>query len=114
MLKLFLDEDIARAPTIEEELQRVGYDVLSTQTAGRANQGLTDRDQVRFSTEHGRVLVTFNIRDYAEMSGHAGILMGEQKNFLSTGILVRALINACLRLNSDGMSNHVLRLEGFR
>ncbi|OGH58373.1 MAG: hypothetical protein A3G34_16035 [Candidatus Lindowbacteria bacterium RIFCSPLOWO2_12_FULL_62_27] len=114
MLKLFLDENITRAPDVEEELNRLGFDVLSTQTAGRANQRLSDEDQVRFAAEHGRVLVTFNIRDYVSFSTHAGILLGEQKNFLHIGILIRTLINACNRLEAGDIVNHVLRLEQHR
>ncbi len=114
MLKLYLDEDVLHAPTLEKELNRIGLDVLSTQTAGRAGQGITDPEQLLFATKQERVLVTFNIRDYAKMENHSGILMGEQKNFLSISLLIRALERACRRLTMEEMQDQNRRLEEFR
>lgn len=64
-----------------------GYDFLTTLEAGRANQRLSDEDQLSFATEQGRALVTHDVRDFmflakqwdAEEKAHAGIIVCRSK-----------------------------------
>ena len=115
MIRLYLDEDIKSAPKIEKELNHIGYDVLSTQTAGRDSQRISDDDQLRYATELGRVLVSFNIRDFTGKTNHKGLLLGEQRNFSrNIAILIRALKNACERLTPEEIENQERRIEDFR
>ena len=65
-----------------------GHDVLTAaRDAGRANQRINDEDQLQYATDHGRVLVTFNARDFVPIAAswagqgrpYTGIVVCEQR-----------------------------------
>lgn len=56
VLRYYLDEHID--PAISKGLRMRGIDVLTTEEAGRAHQGLTDSDQLAYAAAQERVLVT--------------------------------------------------------
>lgn len=74
-LRYFFDEHMRVA--IAEQVRERGIDVLTTAEAGRASQGISDIDQLRFATQHDRVLVAED-SDYVAHSvtqrPHAGIV----------------------------------------
>ena len=82
---LFFDEHLHA--DLAEMLMKDGYDVLTALAAGRANQGISDPEQLAYATDHGRVFVTFNARDLyplaiqwqAEGKRHAGIIVSHQR-----------------------------------
>ena len=80
-MALFLDEHVdVRLATM---LAMAGYDVLTTQAAGRALQGLSDEDQLEFASTQGRAIFTHNVADFVELASrwtaedrtHAGIIL---------------------------------------
>jgi hypothetical protein len=75
-------------PRLAADMHLWGYDVISVQSTGRANKGISDEDQLAFATAHGRAIYTFNAVDYARLhrewhaSGrsHAGIIVSVDLN----------------------------------
>jgi hypothetical protein len=78
-----------------ESLREYGYDVLSCEEAGRANQQLPDEAQLVHTAEDGRAILTFNARDFVPLDArwkaarrpHAGIIVAPQVS--DFGILLR-------------------------
>ena len=56
MARLYADEDFP-FPVVER-LRQLGHDVLTTLEAGRANQRVSDADQLAFATSLGRAGLT--------------------------------------------------------
>ena len=52
------------------ELRRRGYDAVSCHESGRANQGISDVAQLAYAAEHGRAILTNNVRDYIPLDAH--------------------------------------------
>jgi len=63
-MKLYLDEDMS--PKVAQALRGRDYNVTSSHEVG--NDGLSDAEQLRYATEQGRYLVTYNRRDYLIMA----------------------------------------------
>ena len=61
-LPLFTDDHIE--PRLARALSRRGFDVLSCQDAGQANQRISDEEQLAFATSQGRAILTFNFVDF--------------------------------------------------
>lgn len=59
-------------------LRELGYDVLTSYDAGKANQRIPDEEVLHFATVENRVLLTFNRKDFFKLHqtfpGHAGII----------------------------------------
>jgi predicted nuclease of predicted toxin-antitoxin system len=80
-IHLFTDEHID--PRLAQALASRGFDVLSCREAGRANQRISDDDQLAFAASQGRAILTFNTVDFIlidvewKQSGrrHAGIIV---------------------------------------
>ncbi len=81
-MRLYLDEHVPVA--VAPALVAHGVDCLSTQEAG--NVGLSDEDQLAFATRSGRVLVTFNRKDFLALArrwheqgrSHAGLILSRE------------------------------------
>ena len=76
MAQLYADEDFP-LPVVER-LRALGHDVLTTAEAGRANQGLSDADQLEFATRQARAILTRNRRHFISLHRkspkHSGIV----------------------------------------
>lgn len=59
-MKLYLDEDMSSR--VAQALRERGHNAVSSHEVG--NDGLSDQEQLRYATEQGRHLVTYNRRDY--------------------------------------------------
>ncbi len=61
------------------EFRQRGYDILTSQEAGQANQGIPDEDVLTFATQNQRVVITLNREDFIALhrSGisHQGIII---------------------------------------
>lgn len=72
----YADEDFPRPVGVE--LRALGYDALTVQDEGRANQGIGNPSVLARATALGRAVLTKNRRDYKRLhlSGvpHAGIV----------------------------------------
>lgn len=64
---------------VVEELRRLGYDVLTIQETGRANQELSDEDVLGVAVNDDRALLTLNrkhfIRLHLTSPQHRGIIV---------------------------------------
>ncbi len=76
MAKLYADEQFPRDVTLG--LRALGYDVLTVQEAGKANQKIPDDQVLRFATDCNRAVLTLNRSDFIQLhrqdSNHAGII----------------------------------------
>jgi hypothetical protein len=109
---LYLDEDVSIE--LGALLHQLDCDVLTTRDAGRANQKLSDEDQLAFASANGRAIFTHDYVDYEIISkswsesgrDHFGIIVSER-----TG--PRELRDRMLQLFDDfpeGIPNLFLRL----
>ena len=61
------------------ELRRLGYDILTTEEAGKAGQRVPDEEVLRFASREGRAVLTLNRRDFIRQhlasAAHAGIIV---------------------------------------
>ena len=81
-LKLFLDEDIHTG--LAHALRQRGFDVVHAQDQKR--KGISDSEQLAFTVQEERCLVTFNIRDFVLLHNqyvgqnkeHWGIIVSKQ------------------------------------
>lgn len=78
-IKLYLDEDVD--PLLARVLLERGIDCLSTRDAN--NKGRSDHEQLAFATGQGRVILTFNVKDFLRLS-HEYVVSGEHHS----GIIV--------------------------
>lgn len=101
-----MDGDLVRA------LRSRSIDVLTALDAGMIRR--EDGDHLRFATEHGRVLYSFNLADYDEIHrawlsdrrDHAGMILAQQKR-LSIGEQLRRLVRLVGSRPPESMRNHV-------
>lgn len=85
-IKLYLDEDVM-LNTLVSALRARGVDVLTAYEAGMIHR--EDADHLAFSTTVGRVLHSFNVRDYLALHSsilsngehHSGIILSHQQRF---------------------------------
>jgi predicted nuclease of predicted toxin-antitoxin system len=88
-LPLFTDEHIDAR--LAQALERQGFDAVSCHAAGRANQRISDPDQLAYATEQGRAILTFNVVDFIALDAewkqegrrHAGIIVSAEIRNLS-------------------------------
>jgi hypothetical protein len=77
MARLYSNENFP-LPVVEK-LRALGYDVLTIQEAGKADQALPDKEVLAFATRENRAVLTLNrlhfIRLHREQAQHAGIIV---------------------------------------
>ncbi|MGA3028983.1 MAG: DUF5615 family PIN-like protein [Bryobacteraceae bacterium] len=96
MIALYLDEDVSRHQLVWA-LRSRGFDVLTSFEAGM--NGQCDDSQLAFAASQGRLLLTANARDFAQLHQewmcqgrtHAGVVFVPQQRY-STGEIVRRLL----------------------
>lgn len=79
-LRFLLDEDIS--PRVAEGLRRRDFDAISVHEVERARGRVSDEAQLEYATTQGRVLITYNRRDFQILDAgwrrqgrqHSGIL----------------------------------------
>ena len=112
---LLLDEDVR--PMLGDILRQRGYDAIHVLEASRG--GKSDREQLEYASEHGRAILTHNIRDYLILDGmyrsrgieHAGILVSDQVSFRE---LLRRTLRCLSRLSKNDIHNSVIWLHDFK
>lgn len=76
MLRYFFDEHVNEA--IADQLKHRGIDVLTAKDVGRANQEISDEEQLAFAASQSRVLVTAD-RDFTVIAytrtPHQGVIL---------------------------------------
>lgn len=111
MISLFLDEDVHKKAATA--LRSRGFDVVCASESGR--KGLSDEEQLEFAADSGRVLFSFNIRDYVRLHKawleenryHAGIMVSQQTD-IST--LVRKLSRKIQVLTPEAVAQQIFWL----
>jgi uncharacterized protein DUF5615 len=107
-IRFFTDEDVYGS--IAPALRKMGVDATSTPEAGRL--GSLDEDQLAWAASAGRVLVTFNVGDFAAHHAawmradkhHAGIIVSSQ---LAIGDVLRRLGHVATTLDADAMKDRL-------
>jgi predicted nuclease of predicted toxin-antitoxin system len=76
-MRLYADEQYPYP--VVKYLRELGYDVLTVQEAGKANQRIPDDEVLAFATEDNRAVITQNRRDFIQLHrlqiNHAGIIV---------------------------------------
>ena len=93
-IQFFTDEDVYGA--VATQLQNSGFDAVSTPDADRL--GVSDESQLAWAAQENRVLVTFNVSDFARLHyqwlgdgrHHAGVIVSRQRPI---GEVVRGLLH---------------------
>lgn len=115
-LRLHLDAD-ASDDAVCDQLLRRGHDVTRTPNEWMRLEA-SDREQLLGATAQGRVIFTYNIRDFVplsrEYSEHAGIVAEAQSRWRDAGALVLALDHLLNSLESDGVRGQVRWLNEWR
>ncbi|MBE9202344.1 DUF5615 family PIN-like protein [Synechocystis salina LEGE 06099] len=77
MIRLYSNENLSLG--LVNQLRQLGYNVLTSYDAGKANQRITDLSVLKDATTDGRCVITFNRNDFIELhlSGlkHKGIII---------------------------------------
>jgi hypothetical protein len=114
-IPLFTDEhiDARLAPA----LVRRGFDALSCQGAGRANQRISDDDQLAYAASQRRAILTFNVVDFIALDAewkqdgrqHGGIIVSAEIRSLTE--LVQRVEHHLLTVSPDQQYDTVLWLS---
>jgi predicted nuclease of predicted toxin-antitoxin system len=65
MISLYADEQFP-LPVVTR-LREKGYNILTVQDAGNANQGIPDEDVLAFATSQNRAVITQNRKDFIRL-----------------------------------------------
>jgi predicted nuclease of predicted toxin-antitoxin system len=117
-VRLYLDRHIMTRLAVD--LRGRGYDVLTTQEAGKDTAG--DDDQLAFATAENRAILTFNIRDFAPLHEawqtaghpHAGIIVSQQLGSRQYGLLLQRMLRLVNQLTAEEMISNLVHLEQFK
>ena len=117
-IRLYLDRHVMTR--LAADLRSRGYDVLTTQEAGRDTT--SDEDQLAFATGDGRAILTFNIRDFAPLHGqwqaagraHAGVIVSRQLGSRQYGVLLQRVLRLLNQVTAEEMRGNFVHLEQFK
>jgi hypothetical protein len=115
-IKLYLDEDAQRTDLIQA-LRARNVDVMSASEASLL--GAMDDVQLRFATEQGRVIFTFNRGDFFHLHTewlrsalpHSGIIVSDQ---VGTGAVTRRLLRLINARSPSAMRNWLEFLSNWQ
>jgi predicted nuclease of predicted toxin-antitoxin system len=99
------------------DLRGHGYDVLTTEEAGKDTA--SDEEQLAFATSENRSLLTFNIRDFAPLHEawqaalrpHAGVIVSQQLGSRQYGVLLPQMLRLLNRFTAEEMLGNFVHLE---
>ncbi|MCC3413155.1 MULTISPECIES: DUF5615 family PIN-like protein [unclassified Microcoleus] len=111
LIRLYLDEDTLRKAFVQA-LRENGVDVVTVSDAN--NLGRIDEEQLIWATEQGRVIYTFNSRDFCRLHGnllavggsHSGIIVAPRQSY-SVGEQLRGLLNLIGSKSAEEMMNQL-------
>lgn len=117
-IRLYFDRHIMTRLAVD--LRGRGYDVLTTQEAGKDTA--SDEEQLTFATADNRAIVTFNIRDFAPLHeawqalgrSHAGIVVSQQLGSRQYGLLLQRLLRLLNHFTAEEMRANLVHLEQFK
>ena len=117
-LRLYFDRHIMTK--LAAELRTRGFDVLTTEEAGK--DAALDEDQLAFATREGRSILSFNIRDFAPLHeewtaanrSHAGIIVSRQLGSRQYGIFLQRMLRLLNHFAAEEMVGNFVHLEQFK
>jgi len=117
-VRLYFDRHIMARLAVD--LRGRGYDVLTTEEAGKDTAG--DEEQLAFATAEGRAIFTFNIRDFAPLHEawqatgrpHAGIIVSRQLGGREYGLLLPRMLRLLNHFTAEEMAGNLVHLEQFK
>lgn len=117
-VRLYLDRHIM--PRLAVDLRGRGFDVLTTEEAGKDTA--PDEEQLQFAAAEGRAILTFNIRDFAPLHdewhaagrAHGGIIVSQQLGSRQYGLLLQRTLRLLNQFTSDEMASNLVHLEQFK
>jgi hypothetical protein len=113
-VRYFTDEDVYGV--LAPQLRGAGFDAVSTPEAGR--RGCDDPDQLLWAFQEGRVLVTFNVSDFARLhhelmaqgGHHAGLVVSQQRPI---GDVLRRLVHLGQQVSAEDMRDRLEYLSNW-
>ncbi|MHB1033574.1 MAG: DUF5615 family PIN-like protein [Pirellulales bacterium] len=117
-VRLYLDRHIIRRLAVD--LRGRGYDVLTTEEAGKDTAG--DEEQLAFAAAESRAIVTFNTRHFAPLHEewqaagrpHAGIIVSQQLGSRQYGLLLQRMLRLLDHFTAEHMVGNLVHLEQFK
>lgn len=106
------------AQALVSGLRARGVDVITALDAGMTER--CDREHLDHATAHGRVLCTFNVRDFHQLhteyqqqgKSHAGIILVPQQRY-TLGEQVRRILKLVATKSAESMRNRIEFLSGW-
>ncbi|MGF1571337.1 MAG: DUF5615 family PIN-like protein [Nodosilinea sp.] len=116
-IRFYIDEDAMRSAFVKA-LQRAGLDVVTVADGHR--WGDSDASQLAWATQQGRVLYTFNVKDFCflhtqwltQKESHAGIVVVPRQHY-SIGEQIRGLLGLVNSLSAEAMVNQLVYLSNY-
>ncbi len=116
-LRWYIDEDAMRS-TFVSALREAGLDVETVADVNRF--GASDTDQLTWAAERGRVLYTFNVKDFnllhtqwlTQEKSHAGIVVVPRQQY-SIGDQLRGLVKLTDKYSDEDMLNQLIYLSNY-
>ena len=107
-IRFFTDEDVYGS--VAAKLREKGFDAVSTPEVDRL--GENDEPQLAWAAQEGRVLLTFNVADFARLHDdwlnhsrhHAGIVVSSQRPI---GDLLRRVVALASVLGAEEMRDRL-------
>lgn len=107
-IRVFTDEDVYGS--VASKLRKKEIDAVSTPEMHRL--GATDESQLTWAAQEGRVLLTFNVADFACLHDtwiassrhHAGIIVSSQRPI---GDMLRRVVALASSLSADEMQDRL-------
>ena len=116
-IRLYLDDD-SLTKALVKALRERGVHVVTTSQVGL--DGRDDEEHLAYAAEQGRVLCSFNTRDFyrihsewlAQDKSHAGIILAQQQRY-SVGEQMRRILRIIASKSAEDMTNGVEFLNAW-
>jgi Domain of unknown function (DUF5615) len=116
-LRFYIDEDAQRNAFVQA-LRQANIDVVTVSEAARV--GYSDAEQLAWAMAQGRVIYTFNVRDFDQLhreylatgQHHAGIVAIPSQGY-SVGQQLRGVQNLMAAMTADTMIDQMIFLSRY-
>lgn len=116
-IRLYIDED-AQGEAVLLALRNAGVDAISTSQANKLS--FSDEEQLIWATEQGRVIYSFNRRDFSRLHStfitqertHGGIILAQQQRY-SVGSQLQGFLSLIATKSAAEMINQMVFLGAY-
>jgi predicted nuclease of predicted toxin-antitoxin system len=113
-IRVFTDEMVS--PRLAHRLVAQFYDVVCCRDRGRSNKRIPDSEQLKYASQEGRAIFTFNATEFAAIhqiwlstgNTHSGIIISEEIDDIAE--LERRVKRHLDMVDPQAQSNHLIRL----